>query len=95
MSLGVDSAADARSRASRSCSPRVGRGVRRLGAPRGRELDIPGRKDAAKNIHIGIDWLSCVWFGDVTKIGDAVIVLGGGNTAMVAPAPRAASAARR
>src|SRR5262245_41845051 len=28
------------------------------GAPRGRDLDIPGRKEAAKNIHIGIDWLS-------------------------------------
>ena len=28
------------------------------GAPRGRDLDIPGRKQAAKNIHIGIDWLN-------------------------------------
>jgi hypothetical protein len=28
------------------------------GAPRGRDLDIPGRREAAKNIHIGIDWLS-------------------------------------
>ena len=52
------------------------------GAPRGRELDIPGRKEAAKNIHIGIDWLSSVSFGHVTKIGKRVIVLGGGNTAM-------------
>ena len=33
------------------------------GAPRGRDLDIPGRKEAAKNIHIGIDWLSSVSFG--------------------------------
>jgi formate dehydrogenase beta subunit len=52
------------------------------GAPRGRELDIPGRKEAAKNIHIGIDWLSSVSFGHVDKIGKRVIVLGGGNTAM-------------
>jgi len=52
------------------------------GAPRGRDLDIPGRKEAAKNIHIGIDWLSSVSFGHVSKIGKRVIVLGGGNTAM-------------
>src|SRR3954465_14783401 len=52
------------------------------GAPRGRDLDIPGRKEAAKNIHIGIDWLSSVSFGHIEKIGKRVIVLGGGNTAM-------------
>src|SRR5690349_17019265 len=52
------------------------------GAPRGRELSIPGRKEAAANIHIGIDWLSSVSFGHTTKIGKRVIVLGGGNTAM-------------
>ncbi|MBL8383755.1 MAG: FAD-dependent oxidoreductase [Burkholderiales bacterium] len=52
------------------------------GAPRGRDLDIPGRKEAAKNIHIGIDWLSSVSFGHIDKIGRRVIVLGGGNTAM-------------
>jgi NADPH-dependent glutamate synthase beta subunit-like oxidoreductase len=52
------------------------------GAPRGRDLDIPGRKEAAKNIHIGIDWLSSVSFGHTDKIGRRVIVLGGGNTAM-------------
>ena len=52
------------------------------GAPRGRDLDIPGRKEAAANIHIGIDWLASVSFGHVTKIGQRVIVLGGGNTAM-------------
>src|SRR5271170_3058006 len=52
------------------------------GAPRGRELDIPGRKEAAANIHIGIDWLSSVSFGHIDKIGKRVIVLGGGNTAM-------------
>src|SRR5690242_18831560 len=52
------------------------------GAPRGRELEIPGRKEASANIHIGIDWLSSVSFGHTTKIGKRVIVLGGGNTAM-------------
>jgi formate dehydrogenase (NADP+) beta subunit len=52
------------------------------GAPRGRNLDIPGRKDAAANIHIGIDWLSSVSFGHISKIGKRVVVLGGGNTAM-------------
>ncbi len=52
------------------------------GAPRGRDLDIPGRKEAAANIHIGIDWLSSVSFGHISKIGRRVLVLGGGNTAM-------------
>ncbi|HEV2099638.1 MAG TPA: FAD-dependent oxidoreductase [Stellaceae bacterium] len=52
------------------------------GAPRGRDLDIPGREEAAANIHIGIDWLSSVSFGHVDKIGRRVVVLGGGNTAM-------------
>jgi formate dehydrogenase beta subunit len=52
------------------------------GAPRGRDLDVPGRKEAAKHIHIGIDWLSSVSFGHVDRIGKRVIVLGGGNTAM-------------
>lgn len=52
------------------------------GAPRGRDLDLPGRKEAARNIHIGIDWLSSIAFGHVDKIGKRVIVLGGGNTAM-------------
>ena len=52
------------------------------GAPRGRNLDLPGRNEAAKNIHIGIDWLCSVSFGHVDRIGKRVIVLGGGNTAM-------------
>ena len=52
------------------------------GAPRGRELEIPGRQEAAEHIHIGIDWLSSVSFGHIDKIGKRVIVLGGGNTAM-------------
>jgi formate dehydrogenase beta subunit len=52
------------------------------GAPRGRDLDLPGRVEAAANIHIGIDWLSSVSFGHITEVGRRVIVLGGGNTAM-------------
>ena len=52
------------------------------GAPRGRDLDVPGRQEGAANIHIGIDWLSNVSFGHIDKIGRRVIVLGGGNTAM-------------
>ena len=52
------------------------------GAPRGRDLDLPGRQEAAASIHIGIDWLSNVSFEHTTKIGKRVIVLGGGNTAM-------------
>jgi len=52
------------------------------GAPRGRDLDLPGRWEAKENIHVGIDWLSSVSFGHIDKIGRRVIVLGGGNTAM-------------
>ena len=43
---------------------------------------MPGRAEAAANIHIGIDWLASVSFGHVTRIGKRVVVLGGGNTAM-------------
>ena len=52
------------------------------GAPRGRDLDVPGRAEAAAQIHIGIDWLANVAFGHVKKVSKRVIVLGGGNTAM-------------
>jgi formate dehydrogenase beta subunit len=52
------------------------------GAPRGRDLDAPGRREAAKNVHIGIDWLASVSFGHTHSIGRRVVVLGGGNTAM-------------
>ncbi|MFC4872717.1 FAD-dependent oxidoreductase [Negadavirga shengliensis] len=53
------------------------------GAPRGRDLPkLPGRKDADKFIHIGIEWLANVAFEHVHSIGKKVIVLGGGNTAM-------------
>ncbi len=52
------------------------------GAPRGKDLDIPGRAAAASNIHIGIDFLTSVAFGHTESIGRRVVVIGGGNTAM-------------
>ena len=52
------------------------------GAPKGRDLDVPGRKECDANIHIGIEWLANVAFEHVEKIGKKVVVLGGGNTAM-------------
>ena len=52
------------------------------GAPRGRDLELPGREEVDDYIHIGIDWLSSVAFGHVTNIQGKVIVMGGGNTAM-------------
>ncbi|HRY89243.1 MAG TPA: FAD-dependent oxidoreductase, partial [Rubrivivax sp.] len=52
------------------------------GAPRGRDLDIPGRREAGAHIHVGIEWLASVSFGHVTRVQPRVIVLGGGNTAM-------------
>ncbi len=54
------------------------------GAPKGKELDIPGRwDDAAKaQIHIGIEWLGSVHFGHIEKIGAKVLIIGVGNTAM-------------
>lgn len=52
------------------------------GAPRGRDLSLPGRQEAAADIHIGIDWLASVSFGHITAVKPRVIVLGGGNTAM-------------
>ncbi|MBM5812167.1 MAG: 4Fe-4S dicluster domain-containing protein [Gammaproteobacteria bacterium] len=51
------------------------------GAPRGKELALPGR-DASERIHIGIAWLESVAFGHVTAIGERVLIIGVGNTAM-------------
>jgi formate dehydrogenase (NADP+) beta subunit len=52
------------------------------GAPRGRDLDLPGRREVDQHVSIGIDWLSSVAFGHTTRIEGKVIVMGGGNTAM-------------
>ena len=54
------------------------------GAPKGKELDIPGRWDAAAraSIHIGIEWLGSVHFGHIDRIGTRVLIIGVGNTAM-------------
>ncbi|MEM7278708.1 MAG: FAD-dependent oxidoreductase, partial [Pseudomonadota bacterium] len=51
------------------------------GAPRGKELKLPGRYDT-ENIHIGIDWLESVAFEHTKKIGEKVLIIGVGNTAM-------------
>jgi len=52
------------------------------GAPKGKELNIPGRQEADANIHIGIEWLESVHFGHVKEIGERVLIIGVGNTAM-------------
>ena len=52
------------------------------GAPKGKELDLPGRWDAPSQVHIGIEWLANVHFGHLTEIGKRVIIIGVGNTAM-------------
>lgn len=52
------------------------------GAPRGKELNIPGRQEAGANIHIGIDWLESVAFGHTESVGKKVLIIGVGNTAM-------------
>jgi NADPH-dependent glutamate synthase beta subunit-like oxidoreductase/ferredoxin len=51
------------------------------GAPRGKELDLPGRWDT-ENVHIGIDWLESVAFEHTKSIGENVLIIGVGNTAM-------------
>ncbi len=52
------------------------------GAPKGKNLKLPGRDEAAANIHIGIDWLESVAFGHIESIGKRVLIIGVGNTAM-------------
>ncbi len=52
------------------------------GAPRGKDLDLPGRKEAGDRIHIGIDWLESVAFEHIHRIGERVLIIGVGNTAM-------------
>ena len=50
------------------------------GAPKGKDLPLPGRQ--AANVHIGIDWLESVAFGHTGSIGERVLIIGVGNTAM-------------
>lgn len=52
------------------------------GAPRGLDLSLPGRIEARANIHIGVEWLANIWFKHIDRIGERVVVIGGGNTAM-------------
>jgi formate dehydrogenase beta subunit len=52
------------------------------GAPKGKDLDLPGRHEAAANIHIGIQWLESVAFGHINSVGKRVLIIGVGNTAM-------------
>ncbi len=55
------------------------------GAPRGKELELPGRHGddpEDPHIHIGIDWLESIAFSHVTAIGERVLIIGVGNTAM-------------
>ncbi len=52
------------------------------GAPKGKNLDLPGRAAADANVHIGIAWLESVAFGHIERIGERVLIIGVGNTAM-------------
>ncbi len=65
------------------------------GAPRGRELGVPGRKEAAKHIHIGIDWLSSVSFGHTTRSASALSCSAAATRRWIAAARRAGSAASK
>lgn len=52
------------------------------GAPKGRDLKLPGREESDENIHIGIDWLESIAFEHIDTIGKTVLIIGVGNTAM-------------
>jgi formate dehydrogenase beta subunit len=51
------------------------------GAPKGKELKLPGRNDSDR-IHIGINWLESIAFGHIESVGERVLIIGVGNTAM-------------
>jgi NADPH-dependent glutamate synthase beta subunit-like oxidoreductase/ferredoxin len=52
------------------------------GAPAGKDLELPGRHDDPERVHIGITWLESVAFGHIAEIGERVLIIGAGNTAM-------------
>jgi formate dehydrogenase beta subunit len=52
------------------------------GAPRGKNLEVPGRYDDDQHIHVGIDWLESVAFEHIKAVGEKVLIIGAGNTAM-------------
>ena len=52
------------------------------GAPKGKDLGLPGREESQDNIHIGINWLESVAFEHIDRIGKTVLIIGVGNTAM-------------
>src|ERR1044072_6939847 len=52
------------------------------GAPKGKELKLPGRAEGGANVHIGITWLESVAFEHIKAIGKKVLIIGVGNTAM-------------
>jgi NADPH-dependent glutamate synthase beta subunit-like oxidoreductase len=52
------------------------------GAPKGKELRLPGRAEGSANIRVGIAWLESVAFGHIERIGERVLIIGVGNTAM-------------
>jgi NADPH-dependent glutamate synthase beta subunit-like oxidoreductase len=51
------------------------------GAPKGKDLELPGRR-MTERIHIGIDWLGSIAFGHIDSVGERVLIIGVGNTAM-------------
>jgi NADPH-dependent glutamate synthase beta subunit-like oxidoreductase len=52
------------------------------GAPKGKELNLPGRQEGGANIHIGITWLESIAFEHIKAVGENVLIIGVGNTAM-------------
>jgi NADPH-dependent glutamate synthase beta subunit-like oxidoreductase/ferredoxin len=51
------------------------------GAPKGKELDLPGRHESDQ-VFIGIEWLESIHFEHIDRVGKRVLVIGVGNTAM-------------
>jgi NADPH-dependent glutamate synthase beta subunit-like oxidoreductase/ferredoxin len=51
------------------------------GAPKGKELELPGRRETDQ-IFIGIEWLESIHFGHIESVGKRVLIIGVGNTAM-------------